>query len=168
MARSANGQATRLSLGKRWVQFPHALLFGMHYKVRQYRQRRARLIALRGGKCVDCGATEDLEFDHRDPREKSFDLSRRIGSKSMLELAAEATKCDLRCHRCHVKKSLTNGDGGLGYRKHGTISMYAGGCRCSECRDAQSVYNREYIRRVGRKCRIRPRKLNGELLPVKE
>lgn len=34
--------------------------------------RRDRLIEMLGGKCVRCGATEDLEFDHIDPSTKVF------------------------------------------------------------------------------------------------
>ena len=32
-------------------------------KVKWYRRERDRLIASLGGKCVDCGTTEELEFD---------------------------------------------------------------------------------------------------------
>jgi 5-methylcytosine-specific restriction endonuclease McrA len=34
--------------------------------------RRAELIEMLGGRCVRCGAVEDLEFDHIDPTTKRF------------------------------------------------------------------------------------------------
>jgi hypothetical protein len=49
-----------------------------------YYKRRQKLYDFLGGKCVVCGATEDLEFDHIDPAQKSFDL------KDNLTLALKA------------------------------------------------------------------------------
>lgn len=63
---------------------------------------------LRRGSCVDCGlvATPEnvfiFDFDHRDPAEKSFNLSRaRHRERGPGEIAAEMAKCDLRCSNCH-------------------------------------------------------------------
>lgn len=37
--------------------------------VRWYRRERAKWIAFLGGKCSVCGTTEELEFDHDEPRD---------------------------------------------------------------------------------------------------
>lgn len=47
----------------------------MRQYMKRYRdQRRADAIELLGGRCVDCGSTEDLEFDHIDRSEKRFTI----------------------------------------------------------------------------------------------
>lgn len=55
--------------------------------------------------CVDCGEDNPivLQFDHRDPKAKSFNLSHapRLGV-SFETLMAEIAKCDLRCANCHT------------------------------------------------------------------
>lgn len=58
--------------------------------------------------CVDCGETDPiiLEFDHRDPSEKSFE----IGEMNHLRLAwrrieLEIQKCDVRCCNCHRRRT---------------------------------------------------------------
>jgi hypothetical protein len=56
--------------------------------------------------CVDCGEADPivLEFDHREPSEKSFSLSdaRRL---SLSKIAAEIAKCDVRCANCHRRRT---------------------------------------------------------------
>jgi len=56
-----------------------------------------------GGKCVWCGASENLEFDHIDPAHKKM----TIGNISCsLELWwKEIEKCRLLCKSCHKKHS---------------------------------------------------------------
>ena len=39
-------------------------------------KRRNDLIQKAGGKCLNCSSIVDLEFDHVDPKDKSFVLSR--------------------------------------------------------------------------------------------
>jgi hypothetical protein len=56
-----------------------------------------------GGKCVWCGATENLEFDHIDPAQKQFTIS---AFPCSLELWwKEVEKCRLLCKTCHKKHS---------------------------------------------------------------
>ena len=69
------------------------------------RRERARLIEMLGGRCVDCGATEGLEFDHRAPRTwvaRRTDQSGRI-SRIRRELS-EGVPIDLRCAACNKRK----------------------------------------------------------------
>lgn len=60
---------------------------------------------LRKRSCADCGRTfspHQMDFDHRDPSAKAFNLS---SSRAMLaprsELLAEFEKCDVVCAACH-------------------------------------------------------------------
>ena len=58
--------------------------------------RRQQLVAMLGGVCVRCGATEDLEFDHIDPATKRFAVGSSM-SRAWDELVEEALKCQLLC-----------------------------------------------------------------------
>jgi hypothetical protein len=58
---------------------------------------------LRRVPCADCGGRFEpyqMDFDHRDPREKSFWLSKAT-LKSRDALLAEIAKCDIVCANCH-------------------------------------------------------------------
>ena len=56
-----------------------------------------------GGKCVWCETTENLEFDHIDPAQKSLTIGKLDCS---LELWwKEVDKCRLLCKTCHKKHS---------------------------------------------------------------
>ena len=66
------------------------------------RQRKAELILMFGGRCMDCGydaSPAALEFHHRDASTKEFGLGNWHGSWQ--RLLAEAAKCDLLCANCH-------------------------------------------------------------------
>ncbi len=67
----------------------------------KYYRRRAEAIAYLGGKCIDCNSTSGLEFDHRNPEEKSFNVSGKL-HHSWEKIKAELDKCDLRCVACHM------------------------------------------------------------------
>ena len=54
--------------------------------------------------CVDCGNTDHrvLEFDHVDPEKKKFTICRKIkDGVSLITLAKEVEKCQVRCANCH-------------------------------------------------------------------
>lgn len=58
--------------------------------------------------CVDCGESDPivLEFDHRDPAEKSFNIGDGVGRAYGTErIKAEITKCDVRCANCHRRRT---------------------------------------------------------------
>ncbi|MBX3579969.1 MAG: hypothetical protein KF723_22425 [Rhizobiaceae bacterium] len=66
--------------------------------------------------CVDCGEADPivLEFDHRDPLHKVFDIaSVRNRGYSLASLKREIAKCDVRCANCHRRRThaerLANG-----------------------------------------------------------
>jgi hypothetical protein len=60
---------------------------------------------LREVPCADCGgrsAGHQMDFDHRDPSQKRFNLSSaRAGLKNRTELLEEVAKCDIVCANCH-------------------------------------------------------------------
>jgi hypothetical protein len=63
--------------------------------------------------CIDCGRTEPvalLDFDHRDPGIKSFEINEKTRGEifvSFGELVAEMDKCDVRCRWCHTRRHVT-------------------------------------------------------------
>jgi hypothetical protein len=72
------------------------------YQKKRLHQFKERLIALKGGRCVDCGYANEiasLEFHHRDAGDKRFRIAGFNGSWS--RSLAEAEKCDLVCANCH-------------------------------------------------------------------
>lgn len=76
----------------------------------QYKKRMKRLHEAFGNKCVKCGSTNDLHFDHIDPSTKVGaigDLATRNGFDKCYQ---EALKCQLLCKSCHIKKGVKNGD----------------------------------------------------------
>jgi hypothetical protein len=71
-------------------------------RFRQYQeQRRLERLALAtarlGGKCVRCGATESLDFDHIVASTKNRKISEAT-NWSMERFLAEVDKCQLLCH----------------------------------------------------------------------
>ena len=72
-------------------------------------KRRKILVEHLGGKCCGCGTTENLQFDHLDRTQKSFNIGKCL-DHSLEKLVAEANKCQLLCYNCHEFKSLINHD----------------------------------------------------------
>lgn len=88
-----------------------------------------------GGKCVGCGASKDLHFHHKDPKQKSFTITNK-NSYSLEKILPELQKCELRCVICHRN---------IHSPKHGTISMYRRRkCRCSSCVSAWGIKCKEW------------------------
>jgi transposase-like protein len=86
------------------------------YRLYEYLQRiKAQ------AKCKYCGESHPavLQFHHRDPREKDFDISTFVyHQKGGLEkLEAEIAKCDVLCANCHLKYHYENDQ----RRLHGVV-----------------------------------------------
>lgn len=111
------------------------------YMVERYHRRRAEYLEKLGGRCVDCGQAENLEFDHDDPATKSFDVGKAISGWSKSRLDAEMLKCVLRCKAHHKAKS----DSELSVEHGGGVSGKKN-CPCAPCKAQKAVYMKNYIR----------------------
>jgi len=66
--------------------------------------RYALIVELKSGGCIHCGETNPacLDFHHRDPKTKKFQLATGW-SRAEASIRAEAAKCDILCANCHRK-----------------------------------------------------------------
>ena len=84
---------------------------------REYRtNRRLHLIERLGGKCVECGSTRLLQFDHIDPFKKSFTVASKMTAPIEV-LYEEVDKCQLLCAKCHFNKTKNEWLDGTLYEK---------------------------------------------------
>jgi hypothetical protein len=95
--------------------------------------RRARLIELLGGRCVSCGSTDELEFDHIDPETKVFAVGSDM-SRAWDKLVEEALKCQLLCRECHVAKGIEDRP----EPAHSYYRYWYYGCLCATCKAANA------------------------------
>lgn len=69
--------------------------------------RKIKLITMAGGSCVSCGYNKNysaLQFHHRDPENKTFNLdSRMLSNTNWDSILKEFKKCDLLCANCHFE-----------------------------------------------------------------
>jgi hypothetical protein len=72
------------------------------YQREWLRRRRLEGIERLGGRCIECGGVEGLEFDHIDPATK---ITHNIWSWATQRRLAEIDKCVLRCTACHIVRS---------------------------------------------------------------
>jgi hypothetical protein len=77
-----------------------------------WRERRTAgqqfLERLRELPCADCGRRYPpcvMEFDHRDPSEKSYLVSQMPGRVAFRRILEEIAKCDIVCANCHRKRT---------------------------------------------------------------
>ncbi len=83
-----------------------------NYKKRYYQALSESKEKL-GGKCVKCGTTERLQFDHIYPKDKSFEITRKLLMNDREKFQEELDKCQLLCYNCHLEKtkqSYLNGE----------------------------------------------------------
>jgi hypothetical protein len=116
------------------------------YQCKRYHQRRKHYIDVLGGRCVRCGSTDRLEFDHIDHTTKTVELADAFATYSQQRLEAEVDKCQLLCKVCHVDKSIQDLGRVPGKGVHGTYRNYTLGCRCTECRAASAAHARKYYK----------------------
>lgn len=83
---------------------------GDSHKKRQQKdmcaERRTRLTQYKTSKgCLYCPETDGccLDFHHRDPNQKDFDLAAKLNSRSWQTVLKEIEKCDVVCANCHRK-----------------------------------------------------------------
>jgi len=112
------------------------------YMKKRYAERRAIAIQLLGGKCVHCGSTENLEFDHIDRTKKSFEYG-SLWSGTWEKFLAELAKAQLLCKSCHLKKTRSE----LGV-PHGGGKSGRRNCKCEPCRKRKAEYMKQYRRKT--------------------
>ncbi len=113
--------------------------------MRQRRLNRQKILRdFLFNQCRKCGEKEDLDFDHIDPNEKTFQLSGRSLDKPWILLLKEVGKCQLLCKKCHSEKTVIERGQVLARGTHGTISAYRY-CKCVLCRkSAREISNIYY------------------------
>jgi len=70
----------------------------------QHKERKSYCIEYLGGKCVKCGTTHNLQFDHIKREGKKYEITRRL-SNNLNNLKEELDKCQLLCYDCHKIKT---------------------------------------------------------------
>lgn len=77
--------------------------------LKRYRTERQQwLWSFKRKPCDDCGKRYPpyvMQFDHRDPAQKKFNLSRSDG-KSKAAVLEEIAKCDVVCANCHAERTF--------------------------------------------------------------
>ena len=72
---------------------------------RGYRdEKKSYCIEYLGGKCVKCGTTHNLQFDHIKREEKKYNITEKLTIK-FDNLKEELDKCQLLCAPCHLEKT---------------------------------------------------------------
>jgi hypothetical protein len=77
-----------------------------------YLKRRALVRALKNVPCAECGGTFPpyvMDFHHRDPAEKEFNIGTNV-MKNLDSLLAEIAKCDVVCANCHRVLEYTDSE----------------------------------------------------------
>lgn len=74
----------------------------------RYYNRRLFAINYLGGKCNNCGILNNLQFDHINPKNKKYNISKILMYK-IDTLTEELNKCQLLCEKCHKQKCFTDG-----------------------------------------------------------
>lgn len=75
------------------------------------RKRESNLNIIRAAKsrpCADCDVQYPyyvMQFDHRDPREKKFNIGQVGPTTGEARLRAEIAKCDVVCANCHAERT---------------------------------------------------------------
>lgn len=65
---------------------------------------KIKCVEYKGGECVCCGYKKyigALEFHHRNPKQKDFEISRSVRNGFNEKVKKELDKCELVCSNCH-------------------------------------------------------------------
>lgn len=116
-----------------------------NYMKTRWAVRRENAIEFLGGKCVKCGGTEALEFDHIDPSTKVMTIA-RASSRNEEFFMNEVRKCQLLCTQCHLAKTVYESSVEHGGGKSGKKN-----CPCSPCKAKKAEYMAEYMKTYLRK-----------------
>ncbi len=117
--------------------------------------RKAKALEILGGQCIVCGTSENLEFDHIDPKTKLDAISSpRLLDGLRSIFFAEVAKCQLLCKLHHTEKSVANKELSREYPDPfcGGGAMYGLGCRCDKCSHWKKLYRAKLVRYDGSSC----------------
>ncbi len=73
-------------------------------RLRKWREQVRLLDGLRDVPCADCSGRFEacsMDFDHRDPADKLYTVTRMVGRQSTATILGEVAKCDIVCANCH-------------------------------------------------------------------
>jgi hypothetical protein len=126
----ARGVPEILAEPPRWMD-PARRVYMRNYQRSWVARRRADWLQ-ENGPCLWCGSWEKLEIDHVDPALK---VTHQIWSWSGPRREGELTKCRVLCYACHKKRHAA---------PHGAKKRYEHGCRCAECRLANTREKRRW------------------------
>ncbi len=106
---------------------------------RHYQKKAAWLRKLKAERgCSICGESDPvcLDFHHKDPEEKEFQIATCI-SHSKEKLLSEMEKCDILCSNCHRRKTIKLNESGKHYEKRRWLNKIktSAGCLVCDMRD---------------------------------
>ncbi len=81
----------------------------IHSVAKRRKKTKRMAVEHMGGKCIVCGYSkypEVLEFHHRDPSTKEFNLGLGGLTRSWERIKREVEKCDLLCANCHRERHV--------------------------------------------------------------
>ena len=73
--------------------------------------QQSRQLKIDRGQCTDCGLIITwhnvvcIDWDHRNPLQKSFTISHMVGKAPWQTIAEEIAKCDAVCRNCHALRT---------------------------------------------------------------
>ena len=118
-------------------------------------KRRLKIIAHLGGKCSICGTDKNLEINHINPKEKTYNIG-KIQDGVWEKILEELKKCELLCKDHHKEVTKQQYKKGLmpppwnkntAIKNHGTTRKYSeDGCRCNDCVKAKKLYRKGLIK----------------------
>lgn len=75
------------------------------YCIERRRKTREWLTNYKRSGCIKCGEVfpDCLDFHHRDPNNKKFNIGNDASTVSLKKVIEEVAKCDLICANCHRK-----------------------------------------------------------------
>ncbi len=107
------------------------------YMLKRYHDKMTHAKEQFDNVCSLCGSSEQLEFHHINPLEKSFTIGSEMLSLSDAKIQAELEKCQLICNLCHRQRHSSSAP-------CGTAQRYWRGCRCKPCTTVNTEYNKKY------------------------
>lgn len=108
------------------------------YHINYYTKRRKLLLDYLGDKCKKCGSVDNLQFDHINKDEKSFNIKNNLTLNEKVK--NELDKCQLLCQKCHIEKTAKENSG----FKHGTrYSWLKKKCECEECIAVKKIWYKQ-------------------------